>query len=611
MRQRNRVSATISFLAFIIVILSTGKICVALGLTNLANTTLLKMKPEYASDTLEGLFPFVLKQQIADPKLRWSQKNLLAADLLHTENCAVKSSLLRVELMLGDVTGAGDVLVDIQSPCLKNSITYLNSLIARSLSLDHTFVVALVDNLNIPMGRFEAITDEMVAFAHISQADSLLHVGRTSSALKHLEAAIEKRPEDLYALYFLSRSELLISHTEYLRAKEKLEHFDLDSFFFLDARLTKFTADAIEDLLSEGVWSKQATQYAIANTVWIKPTSLSTEHLLKSLVQRSPTQAEWKFLLAELYQRNDRWLDAQVVYSELVDGESDQDDVQLRLAEICEQLATISSSCSWQDIIGLYRSYQQINPKDLIVDKRFCEVVTRYPDISIIEPTTKMECFETSGYRLLAEQLALDPALVSEGPNLLPNSSFENVKNGHPVNWHFITMANSNPFDRALYNIGLDTIDSLDGQYSVRIGGVWAENSAEFAPPNSGVWFWDEASNKNGKISLLPDSLYLLSFFYRTDENSKGTASVWLNAADSLGGSFQGEHQLPNTQGAWHQAVLAGSIGEESGLAVSPLLRLSGIGQVWFDNVELRQITLPDSYALQVSSEPLLLILGN
>ena len=61
--------------------------------------------------------------------------------------------------------------------------------------------------------------------------------------------------------------------------------------------------------------------------------------------------------------------------------------------------------------------------------------------------------------------------------------------------------------------------------------------------------------------------------------------------------SLNGEHFLPSTRGAWRRVLLVGPITSEDSedkdnetKDVTLLLRLWGPGQVWFDDVEFKQI---------------------
>jgi hypothetical protein len=85
----------------------------------------------------------------------------------------------------------------------------------------------------------------------------------------------------------------------------------------------------------------------------------------------------------------------------------------------------------------------------------------------------------------------------------------------------------------------------------------------------------------------------MLAFLYQT-QLSEGSAGVWLS--QDSGAIFAGESFLPATDRVWRGYVVLGRNTGSEIAPVWPLLRSWGEGMVWFDELRLREIRLPQNF---------------
>ena len=133
-----------------------------------------------------------------------------------------------------------------------------------------------------------------------------------------------------------------------------------------------------------------------------------------------------------------------------------------------------------------------------------------------------------------------------------------------------------------LFRWGVDSFEVCEGERSSRVEGFWTQMAADREGARAGYWAEE--------VELAPNTLWVMSFFYRTWNLGDGDASVWVSYDPEV--IFAHDHGLPATDGAWRKAVIVGWNKKASAGALKPLLRTWGVGNAWFDGVALRQIRL-------------------
>jgi hypothetical protein len=184
----------------------------------------------------------------------------------------------------------------------------------------------------------------------------------------------------------------------------------------------------------------------------------------------------------------------------------------------------------------------------------------------------------TDDRRIVAELLGVPVEDVELGPNLIENGGFEVWKGGKPKGWAWLNMADGKTWNRALFVGGFDEFESYDGEKAMRVDGFWIQREKDLHPARAGYY--------HRAIALKPDTPYVLSFYYRTRNLSEGKAAIWAKVL------FAGDYMLPDTKGEWRRFVIMGWNRKGEVSKIKPLLRSWGLGEVWFDGIELREIAL-------------------
>jgi len=509
------------------------------GLVNIADLSFSRQVVMVVEDD-PNRSAYYLTQHVDRASLEQARILTTKALMLNRGDPGIRWNLARLRLAQGDALLASELLPVDNRRLLKNSLPYYETLMAHSWACDHVGVIALSESgLSSLSDQFRQMANDVIALAYLTRAKELLGTGECVDAKLDLQRALEKRPGDLYALYHLMKIETTAGNTQVASIwRDQLVHFSEAGLYFSDARLADFAAEAISQLLAEGMWKRPVALNSVATLTWREFESPGTELFIQRLSRRYPEESEWPYLLGEMFQRRGMLARAQVEYKRAL-------------------------------AIGLSRQ-EGLEEQELAV-----------PDERLI----------------VAEQLELPPDVIAFGPNLLSNSGFEpreEESNSLP-GWQPVTMAGYQPFDRGLFYVGSDTLNAFAGQQSARISGLWVGNNPELGRPNAGFWVWDETRHANQLIPVQAGAIYLLSFYYRTEWVEESSVGVWLNSGTEQTGSLRGECYFPPTRGVWRQVFLIGSVGDDNPeiSAVSPLLRLWGPGQVWFDDVQLRQIIVP------------------
>lgn len=163
------------------------------------------------------------------------------------------------------------------------------------------------------------------------------------------------------------------------------------------------------------------------------------------------------------------------------------------------------------------------------------------------------------------------------GPELAANGEFTAVNAGDsmPAGWSPSYMTTGNPWNRALFVLGID-----DG--AARVDGIIVEQRADLEPARAGFW--------HPVIPVKQRTPYLISFVYRTQNvsSSKLGATFYLSDDDAVITGV--DHPLPPTDNKWTQVIIVGWNRREQDTYIQPLLRSFSEGTVWFDNFSVKEI---------------------
>ena len=112
---------------------------------------------------------------------------------------------------------------------------------------------------------------------------------------------------------------------------------------------------------------------------------------------------------------------------------------------------------------------------------------------------------------------------------------------------------------------------------------LWSRPQAGLSPARVGYF--------GPKTSLQASTLYLLSFYYRTEYvTSQGAAIYFPTFPD-----FSDYHYLPDTGGQWRQYLVLGWTGTDPPAAFWPFFTVFHKGSVWYDKVQVRRVILAES----------------
>lgn len=95
------------------------------------------------------------------------------------------------------------------------------------------------------------------------------------------------------------------------------------------------------------------------------------------------------------------------------------------------------------------------------------------------------------------------------------------------------------------------------------------------------------------ELTLLPGSRYLISARYRS-MNLDGNGLLFLGEYFKPDGVRLTHTYLEDSSGEWREVSILVQ-GQDREMSVVPLIRNWGLGSVWFDDVQVRAIGLPET----------------
>ena len=109
--------------------------------------------------------------------------------------------------------------------------------------------------------------------------------------------------------------------------------------------------------------------------------------------------------------------------------------------------------------------------------------------------------------------------------------------------------------------------------------------------------FWQRGDRTRAQV-IKPYTVYMVSFFFRTTGSGERQVGIWWPSNPDL---FDGEdYRIPGTGGSWHRFVALVWYRDAMPM-ISPLLRSWGNGAVYFDDVKIMEVRIPESIMLPPS----------
>jgi tetratricopeptide (TPR) repeat protein len=356
-----------------------------------------------------------------------------------------------------------------------------------------------------------------------------------------------------------------------------VRYFPLDSIVIPpDARLDDYQVQALTGAVTAGWWSQETLLNVVSYRVW-KDQGSRTEKLLQTLLTDLPVaEKDLRFYLAEMYQRRGDWEKADQTYRQILEQAPDHAEVYLRLGMVAEARCRQSKAegTAYEDAIGWYKKYYELRPDDLLGLKK---LVSMAELAGLSEASSLQARFQSqiAPVSVIANSLGLSSDTIRLGQNLVINGDFESWEQIDPAGWYIPRKTVGEiPWNEALYEMASDRMISWQGN-SLRISGIWSQQFPEKRSNWTGYRRFEEVPVKKTR-------LYLISLLYRT-EGSPDQAAVNITF-------FDGNQKLPPTNGNWHQIVI---ITKSTAESIRPFVRLFSSGNVWYDEIQVRELGLP------------------
>jgi len=505
------------------------------------------------------------------------------AAVLDPSSLAVRWMLARTALAIGDAGTAVEHLRLITDQAEHNQFLFNDALIAFCYAGMPDQAVALYESNSFSQTVRTADGAVAVAYLELGGHEALERVKRL-------------RPDDLYANYHLwKKTQRSGDPTTAAAYSETLICFPLEAISPADERLLEYATEVIPALLDEGLWDRAKTLNVVSFLVWWRYEARSVERLLERLVERYPTESDWLFFLAELYHRQGNLNRAEVTYRQVLAADPMYAQSYLRLGMVTEaKFHTVNANRQVQleEVVEWYERYHEIALNDLLGLKKLTEMSETLGRPGAVVLRNLLTARADDRY-IVAQMVDVPVEAVELGPNLVENSGFEEWVGEKPEWWAWSAMFNREPFDAAAFVGGADELSPFERQRMARVEGFWMQQQEGNIAARAGFWHCND-------IPLAANTPYILSFQYRTSRIPDGKVTVWVSSADEPDVFWSGgDYGLPSTDGEWHHFVAIGWNRSDAEAAIRPLLRSFAPGCVEFDDVQVRQIGLPEGIALE------------
>ena len=497
----------------------------------------------------------------------------------------------RLAFWMGDYDPAANLfhrLVDGSEPTF--IIEY--ALVSFSQRSEFNSVIELYETNPFPTRS--NITRESIILPYLDRATSLLNAGDIEQAKVGFEAARALRPGDLYANLQLYKFAWQGNQSG-LRYRQVLDLPSKESTTVMDDRLLTYTINAARNLISEGMWNEEKALFFSGNLVWRYYEDTKLKEFIEDLQTRWPDHLEIKFLLGELFERRGSLIQAENTYVDILKRNPDYIEAMFRLGAVMEAHGRLGEVAQW------YARYHEVRPDDLIATKSLARIYAALGNADASKVRRELED-ATNPVRTVSSALNVSASDVKLGFELLLDSGFEEAyrqasearlpKNldegatGQRVKGWTI----SNP-DWGVD--GLDSLEAFSGRYSARIDGFWTKES----PYSLLLAFVARSASSSDPyyLPVKPGRIISITGAYKTMGNS-GPLKIRLGTKDSV--QLINDLALPGTNGAWHYFTFLGCSNGDDLAKMALVLRIWNTGRVWFDDISVRDVTVPLSNSL-------------
>lgn len=429
--------------------------------------------------------------------------------------------------------------------------------------------------------------DRVVAYL-LREAQRSLEAGKSAEGSAYLDAALLLRPATLWAHYGLLDDDPAGDH---LRA---LRYFNPEALLSASPALLPFMVESSLALEAEAIWSRSQLERVVAMLVWHYGEQAETERLVRSLMAREPDEPQWTLYLGELYERQGRWQEAEALYRSLLTLEEVPAGVYFRLGESAraraqvaptsdEQRAYLAGAARW------YSQYQLHAPQDDLVVQRLATLAGDLEAPLAAQVTQRAQAQGPQHQASLLLDLPL--TTIQLGENLLSDDPPDSEPAPTFLRyWRWEPHDSPPHFDRAAFYGAVDPLPQVGGSFSPRILGFWQQTDS--GPDRSRAGYLYRRT-----LLMPPRTTWLVTFWYRTSGTSQRLpAGVWMTGTPTAG--FQGEMRLPPTQGEWRQEAILLHNQSTEAVRVQPLFRSWDVGSLWYTQVSIYPLHLPDDLAL-------------
>lgn len=528
-------------------------------------------------------------------------------------------------LSLGNSDLAAQTLMPLESDAVIHPRIYLDLLTSYSHNEQSKQVIDLYEKGPSPVSHSRWLT-ETVTLAYLNEVEKALSDADWTTAHTYLYQVLELQPGNLYAnynLWCLSRKQGDITAT--INYRNALIHFRFRDINPSNAHLLHYTGEVILSLMKEGLWDQKTTCEVVSFLVWRYYQEPEVEEILHLLRKYYPEDADWLFYLAELYHRRGEFQQAKMMYLKYIVEGAENEQVYLRLGVVAEGkgIQNLEEAAEW------YRKYYVLAPDDILGLKNLAEVCTALEDIGIEDenccqaaksaPNTQFIVHSgpatllrealsdrTNNQRIVAELLGMPVVDVGLGPNLIKNGSFEEWSEGKPEWWRWLPHFNREPFNAASFTGGAEGFLPFEGKRAARVTGFWAQHKSDKASARAGFWHWDEVEQTQRSITLTPGLPYMFSCYYRITRSSDGEATIWFSDEQDV--FWTHDRGLPETEGRWYHFLAVACNHSSVEAAIRPLLRSFMVGQVVFDDVQIRQVMSLKGESIEFGNTKILVI---
>ena len=222
-----------------------------------------------------------------------------------------------------------------------------------------------------------------LAANYLKLANAKAQAGGGDVAIELWRKAETVNPDNLYALYRLAQMHRDLGDDERAAGyEEQLRYFDLNAVAVSpDARMAEYQGRAMGGLLQEGVWDRDTLLNVVSYQVWQfaeGAPGVMTERVLGTLLEQWPEDADILFYLGELYHRRGDLDQAETVYEQVLQIDSEYAQAYLRLGMVAEERGRQGEGetrkASLEAAAGWYERYYELAPDDLLGLKKLTEM---------------------------------------------------------------------------------------------------------------------------------------------------------------------------------------------------------------------------------------------